>query len=143
MRHNVRPRMLVVAAALMAAMSCGGGSDTTAPPGADAAVGVYTLSTINGQQMPVTVQQSGNDKIEIMGGVVTLKEDRTFSDITQVRLTVGGTVTSETETASGSWTRQANTVQLNPTGFTAYSMTWDGGNRLTQLLGPFTLIYAK
>lgn len=144
MMHSVPARMLLVAIALTAAISCGGGSsDTTGPPAPDAAVGVYTLATINGQQLPVIVEQSGNDQVEVTQGVVTLKEDRTFSDITQVRLTVGGTVTTETETAAGSWTRQANTVQLNPTGFTAYSMTWDGSNRLTQLLGPFTLIYAK
>jgi hypothetical protein len=126
----------------MAAMSCGGGSDTTGPPLADAAVGVYTLATINSQQLPVIVQ-SGNEQVEITGGVVTLKEDRTFSDVTQLRITTGGAVTSETDAASGSWTRQANTVQFSPTGFAAYSMTWDGGNRLTQLIGNFTLIYAK
>jgi len=127
----------------MAAMACGGGSNTIAPPAVDAAVGVYTLSTINGQTMPVIVQQSGNDKVEITGGVVTLKEDRTFSDVTNARITVAGSVTSESDAASGTWTRQANTVQFVPTGFAAYSMTWDGSNRLTQSFEGFTLIYNK
>ena len=143
MRHNVRPRMLAVATALFAVMACGGGSDTTAPPGADAAVGVYTLVTINGQPMPVIVQGSGNDKIEVTGGAVTLKQDRTFSDITNARITAAGSATSESDTVSGTWTRQANTVQFAATGFMAYSMTWDGSNRLTQSFQGFTLIYLK
>lgn len=143
MRQHVRPRMLAVATALMAALACGGGSDTTAPPAVDGAVGVYTLSTINGQPMPVIVQQSGNDKVEITGGAVTLKADRTFSDVTNARLTVAGSVTSESDSASGTWTRQTNTVQFIPAGFMAYSMTWDGSNRLTQSFQGFTLIYVK
>lgn len=143
MKHNVRPRMLAVATVLLAAMACGGGSDTTSPPGVDAAVGVYTLTSINGQPMPVIVQESGNSKTEITGGVVTLKGDRTFTDVTNARITTGGNVTTESDGVSGSWTRQANTVQFAPTGFEAYSMTWDGSNRLTQTFQGFTLIYNK
>ena len=97
MRHNVRPRMLAVATALMAALACGGGIDTTAPPGADAAVGVYTLSSINTPAVARDVQQSGNDKLEITGGGVTPQEDRTFSDVTTARLTIAGSVTSESD----------------------------------------------
>lgn len=143
MMYIVRPRMLLVAMACTAAVSCGGGSDTIAPPAPDAAVGVYTLTTINGQALPVVIEQAGNDKAEITAGVVTLKADKTFTDITQVRVTVSGNVSSQTENAAGTWTRQVNTVQFTPAGFTAYSMTWDGGNRLTQVIDAFTLIYIK
>ncbi|MGH7709992.1 MAG: hypothetical protein ACREOG_01840 [Gemmatimonadaceae bacterium] len=139
-----RRRIIPAAIALVAAFGCGGGGDdSTGPPGPDVVVGLYTLATVNGQALPVVVDQLGNDKAEVTAGTVTLRADRTFTDITQVRLTIAGNVTNETETATGTWTRQTNTVQFNPTGFTAYSMTWDGANRLTQSVAELTLVYTK
>lgn len=137
-------RQSMLAAALAVMVGCG--SDDSTGPNENAVVGVYTLATINGQQLPVIVEQSGNDKAEITQGVVTLNANGTFSDVTQVRITVSGQVTMETETATGNWTRTASTVQFNPTnpaGSSAYTMTWDGDDRLTQVFGNFTLIYQK
>lgn len=127
---------------ILAATACGGGSDTTAP-NADGVVGVYALSTINAALLPQVVDQNGNDIAEVTQGIVTLKADKTFTDVIHLRLTVSGNVTTVADSTAGSWTRQGNTVTLNAVGFVPYQMTWDGSDRLTQLIDTLTLVYVK
>ena len=75
--------MRLVRSALLAGMAavslggCGGDSTGTDP---DAVVGVYTLITINGQLLPVIVDQVGDDIAEVTAGLVTLDADRSFDD---------------------------------------------------------------
>lgn len=141
MRGMVR-RSVATTLFMLAATACGGGSDTTAP-NADAVVGVYMLSTINGDALPQVVDQNGNDSAEVTQGIVTLKADKTFTDVIHLRLTVSGNVTTVADSTVGSWTRQGNTVTLNAVGFLPYQMTWNGSDRLTQLLDILTLEYVK
>jgi hypothetical protein len=142
MRGAVRTSV-VTTLLMLAAAACGGGSDTTAPPDADGVVGVYTLSTINGAMLPQVVDQNGNDTAEVTQGIVTLKADKTFTDVIHLRLTVSGNVTTVADSTVGSWTRQGNTVTLNAVGFVPYQMTWNGSDRLTQLVDILTLVYMK
>jgi hypothetical protein len=141
--RGIVPKSAIATLMLLAATACGGGSDTTAPPNADAVVGVYALSTINGGVLPQVVDQNGNDTAEVTQGVVTLKVDKTFTDVIHLRLTVSGNVTTVADSTVGSWTRQGNTVTLNAVGFVPYQMTWNGSDRLTQLLDILTLEYVK
>lgn len=144
MNRTLRKGALVALMGILAT-ACGGGDETTAP-NTDAAVGVYTLSTINGGSLPQVVETNGNDTAEITAGVVTLRADRTFSDVTQLRITISGNASIVSDSATGTWTRQGSTVQLNPTtptGLPAYSMTWDGTTRLTQIIDVLTFVYVK
>ncbi|HJU72752.1 MAG TPA: hypothetical protein VJ717_03330 [Gemmatimonadaceae bacterium] len=136
-----RQSMLALTLALLA--GCGD-DDSTGPD--EGIAGVYTLLTINGQQLPVVVQQQGSDRAEITQGSVTINENGTFTDVTQVRFTISGQVSNDTETASGTWTRTGSTLQFSPTspsGSTPYTMTWDGDDRLTQVFQGFTLVYER
>ena len=136
-------RQSMLAAALAVLAACG--DDSTAPDDEDVA-GVYTLLSINGQQLPAVVQQQGSDRAEITQGSITLNQNGTFTDVVQVRFTISGQVSSQTETATGNWTLNGTTVTLNPTspqGSTSYTMTWDGNDRLTQLFEGFTLVYGR
>ncbi|HSE51855.1 MAG TPA: hypothetical protein VLB00_06680 [Gemmatimonadales bacterium] len=135
LRNTLRAGALAVALA-----AC---SDSTGP-GTDDLVGSYDLITIDGASLPVIVDQIGEDKAEITMGTVTLDEDGIFGDVTEIRITEGGVVTTEVQSTQGTWTVSGSTVTFLPNdGSANYTMTWDGQLRLTQLFQGFTLVYEQ
>ncbi len=133
----------------IAAVALGGCKDSTGTD-ADAVAGVYTLVTIDGQQLPVIVDQVGNDIVELTAGTVTLDANGTFSDVTDLRFTESGVATTEVDAAQGNWTVVGTTVTFGPAdGSANYTMTWNGQDRLTQLFQPdpaqpgFILVYER
>ena len=135
LRNTLRAGVIAVALA-----AC---SDSTGPDTDDLA-GSYDLITIDGASLPVIVDQIGEDKAEITMGTVTLDEDGTFGDATELRITEGGVVSTEVQSTQGSWTVSGSTVTFVPNDGTAnYSMTWNGQNRLTQIFQGFTLVYER
>lgn len=134
-------RMALRAGVLMVALAAC--SDSTGPD-SDNLVGSYDLITVDGASLPVIVDQIGEDKAEITMGTVTLDEDGTFGDVTELRITEAGVVTTEVVSTQGTWTVSGSTVTFVPNdGSGNYSMTWDGQLRLTQLFQGFTLVYDK
>ena len=118
-------------------------SDSTGPD-TDDLVGSYDLITIDGASLPVIVDQIGEDIAEITMGTVTLDEDGTFGDATEIRITEGGVVTTEVQSTQGTWTVSGSTVTFVPNdGSGNYTMTWNGQLRLTQLFQGFTLVYER
>ena len=135
LRNTLRAGVIAVALA-----AC---SDSTGPS-PDQLVGLYNLFTIDGASLPVVVDQVGEDKAEVTMGTVTLDEDGTFGDVTELRITEGGVVTTEVQATQGTWTVSGSTVTFVPNdGSGNYSMTWNGQLRLTQLFQGFTLVYEK
>lgn len=136
-------RTILVAAVM--ALSLGACSDTTGSDDADDLDGVYTLQTIDGQLLPVIVDEQGEDFAEVTQGTVTIHADLTFDDVTVLRITESGVVTTETDAAAGTWSLLGRTVQFTPNDGSSgpYAMAWDGGNQLTQLFSGFTLVYRK
>jgi hypothetical protein len=130
--------------AVVMGFSLGACHDTAASTGPDAAVGVYTLQTIDGQPLPAIVDQVGNDIAEVTQGSVTLDGDMTFDDVTVLRITQAGVVSNETQAAAGTWTLSGRTLELNPSdGSGVYELTWDGNDELTQTFQGFTLVYRR
>ena len=135
LRNTLRAGAIAVALA-----AC---SDSTGPD-TDDLVGSYDLITIDGASLPVIVDQIGEDKAEITMGTVTLDEDGTFGDATELRITEGGVVTTEVQSTQGTWTVSGSIVSFVPNdGSGNYSMTWNGQLRLTQVFQGFTLVYEK
>jgi len=135
LRNTLRAGVIAVALA-----AC---SDSTGPDQNELA-GSYSLLTIDGASLPVIVDQVGEDKAEVTMGTVTLDEDGTFGDATELRITEGGVVTTEVQATQGTWTVSGSTVTFAPNdGSGNYSMTWNGQLRLTQLFQGFTLVYEK
>lgn len=134
----------ILVAAVMA-LSLGACTDTAAGNDADDLDGLYSLQTIDGQLLPVIVDEQGEDIAEVIQGTVTIHADLTFDDVTVLRITESGVVTTETDAATGTWSLAGRTVQFSPNDGTSgpYVMEWDGGNQLTQLFGGFTLVYRK
>ena len=135
LRNTLRAGVIAVALA-----AC---RDSTGPD-TDELVGSYNLFTIDGASLPVIVDQIGEDKAEITMGTVTLDENGTFGDATEIRVTEGGVVTTEVQSTQGTWTVSGSTVTFVPNdGSGNYTMTWNGQLRLTQLFEGFTLVYEK
>ena len=127
----------------MAALALGGCSDSTGTD-IDTVAGVYTLVTIDGQQLPVIVSQTVNEIVEITAGEVSLDGNLTFDDITNLRLTQSGAVTTEVDATTGAWALNGSTVVFTPNDNSGgYTMTWNGQDRLTQIFQGLTLVYER
>jgi hypothetical protein len=125
-----------------AAIACGG-DDSTGP--STSIAGTYTLRTVNGGNLPYTLIQIGQDKLEIIAGAISLNADNTFSDRITIRTTEGGIPDEEEFIAVGTYTVNGNTVTLTESGSgDRYSLA-HSGNTLTQIEDEFdvTFVYRK
>ena len=104
---------------------------------------MYALLTVDGQPLPFLYLQIGEDKVEFLDGTVHLNADKTFIDATTLRITELGVVTTEVDQADGFWELSGSTVNFIQSDLGAYSMVWDGSDRLTQVVEGPTLIYQK
>ena len=132
----MRPAALTVALAVGLLAGCGN------PTGPEAIAGNYTLRTINGQDLPFTIEAALLDgKIELAAGSLRINSDNTFSLSLTLATTEGGTTTSETETTTGSYTLNETAITLTSDGETVTgSIT---GNTLTLIDEGLTFVYQK
>jgi hypothetical protein len=99
---------LVMGLVLASAAAC---TDSTGPGAAIS--GTFTLSTVGGQGLPVTLQQSGTTRTELTAGSFTFNADHTFSNTLTTRTTTGGTPASQTTTDGGTYATSGDRVTLN------------------------------
>ena len=110
-------------------VGCGGG-DSTGPN--DSVAGVYSLRTVNGANLPFVLIQVGADKVEITADVLTLTDAGSFTEITTIRTTTNGQVSTTTEADAGSYTRSG----------TAITATYNSGGTATGTIGGGTITVA-
>ena len=113
------------------------GDDEPSGPGASVA-GTYNLSTVNGDPIPSTVYE-GSDlgfyyKVEVVSGVLTLRANGTFDDVTTIRETEGTSAPeSSVVQASGTFVRAGNTLTLTEQeSGEPYTLTVQGDGSLVQ-----------
>ncbi|HEX2168143.1 MAG TPA: hypothetical protein VHG09_12995 [Longimicrobiales bacterium] len=136
----MRRLMTIMAAAfLMPLIACG--DEDPADPTIEAS-GTYTLRSINGQDLPVTVLQIGADMVEVLDGEIRLNTDHTFSDSTTLRITEGGQVSTDVESLRGTYVQSSTSVTLTPTGGAAYALALSD-DVLTQTVGQYVLVYRR
>jgi len=127
-------RSLFFLAALAVLPACG---DSTGPN--RTVTGNYSLISVNGVLVPVTFSVEQFFTLRITAGTLTLNSDNTFSASATYEQTPagGGPKTTNTETCTGTYTMNGNTVTFTEaTGTGAncggvYTGTWDGENTLT------------
>jgi hypothetical protein len=138
----MRRLMTVLAAAIVLPLTACG--DDSSPTEEAAAVsGTYTLRTINGEDLPVTIDQVGDDFAEVIHGSVTFHADSLFTDSVTFRYTIEGEVTVEEDAISGTYEQNGSAVVLTPSDDSGtYSMSVSG-NTLTQTFAQFALVYRK
>ena len=101
-RINMRKLLLLLLALLIPLAACG--DDGVGPDNDDA--GTYALQNVDGSPLPAVLVSAGvNYRLEVTAAQITLNADRSFSSSFNYRQTVGGTVTTETENASGKYVR--------------------------------------
>jgi hypothetical protein len=140
----LRSTKVLLAGLLVLSVACGGESVAPEDPPDDPVIGDYTLQTINNLPLPVVIEDDGIITVEITAGVVNIFPDGTFNDITDLRITDGGQVSTFVDTGLGTWSRTANVITFTLSGGAgSYAMTWDGGDRLSQLFDGDQLVYER
>jgi hypothetical protein len=134
-------RNLLLAASVVVLGACE--SDSTGP--AAQIEGTYTLSTLDGQTLPaIFVEIDADNRIEILSGVIVLNSNGTFTDQTDVRLTIDGEVTTEDEDASGTYTVSGNTITFTTTEGGTYSAVINtAAGTITQNVEGRVLVYTR
>ncbi len=133
--------MSLILAVLPNVVACSGG-DSTAPTQTSVA-GTWTLRTINGSGLPFTVVQVGADKVEITSDVLTVASGGAFTQLTTVRITEGGRVTTETIPDAGNYGLNGTAVSFT---FNSDGSTGTGtlsGSTLTVASSGFSQVYQK
>src|SRR6185436_17936516 len=85
-------RLRIALASLLFAIACG--SDSTTGPTAVSLAGTWNLQSINGSSLPFVIAQTGANKAELVSDVVTVVSTGSFTEITTVRSTINGQVTT-------------------------------------------------
>jgi hypothetical protein len=126
---------------LVATMACGGDSPTQ--PTATSVAGTWRLQTINGTALPYVVAQTGADKVELTSDVITAVPSGSFTQLTTVRVTQNGQVSTQSLPDAGSYTLNGSAVTFtfNSDGSTGTGSI--GGNTLTVTSDGLALIYRK
>src|SRR5512143_4101235 len=107
-RLHCRPVLGILLTVAM--LACG---DSTSPETID---GTYALRTINGQTLPVVLQQDATSKNEVTAGAITVGPGTAWTISLTVRSTLGADVSLFTNTLAGTWTRSGEKVTLTATG---------------------------
>lgn len=134
-------RRLLSLALVFAAIACG--SDNSTTPTQASVAGTWTLKTVNGSPLPVTLATSPA-KIELLSDVVTATANGTWTSSQQVRTTIGTQATTSTTNDAGTYTLSGNNVAIlsSSAGSTAQAGTLNG-NTLTLVTSAGTWVFQK
>src|SRR5262245_12353114 len=105
-------RRLAVASVAVGVIGCGGDGRVPSAPSDDDITGQYSLSTVNGQDLPYLMDEQEAYKIELTGDFVTLAASGSFTQMTRVRVTEGGVATTEYRPDAGTWTRSGTAITV-------------------------------
>lgn len=106
MTHVLRT---LAALALTAVAACGG-SDGPTGVTPDQIAGTYSLQTVNGQSLPLTLPVGPDETITLRSGSVTLNADRSCSHQHDVAYTADGTTTSDNTPVPCTYSVNGNTI---------------------------------
>lgn len=116
-------RLVAVLCALLVTSACSESTSISTTTG-----GSFTLSTVNGNDLPAVETQSGGNRTEVLSGSVSLKTDGSWTLALTKRLTTAaGTTTNSTQTDSGTWTQNNGAVLLTSNTGAAISGTLFAG----------------
>ena len=125
---------------LAAAVACG--SDSSTQPTTTSIAGTWDLTSVNGTALPFVINQTGTDKLELVGDVVTATATGTYTESFSFRETLNGVVTTTTEPDNGTYTINGNAITLNSS--TNGSITGAlSGNTFTLVDQGFVFLFTK
>lgn len=96
-------------------------------PKQETARGRYTLRTINAQNLPFIMSQSGADRVEVTPGTLMVNADLTFRETVGVRTIQNGGVSTGEQTTSGTYKQVGGRIDFIPSTGGSYTGTVDAG----------------
>lgn len=97
--------------------------------------GVYTLTSVDNEPLPVIIEQTSFDRTEIVEGYIELDQSGRYTDVIVYGITTNdGFYDEELDQATGSYEVSSGRVYFYPDQGQAYDMAWSG-NALTQTFG--------
>jgi hypothetical protein len=135
-------RRFVTLFILLAAVACGGSDSPTAPTSASVA-GTWNLQSINGSALPFVIAQTGANKAEVLSDVLSVVATGSFTQITTLRTTVNGVVTTQSAADAGSYSLNgtAATFTFNSDGSVGTGQV--SGGTLTVTTTGLVYVYKK
>ena len=125
---RIRSSLCALSAAALLAVGCGG--DSTAPDLSH--VGAYTMTSIDGQPLPLNISDDPTLIVTVQEGTLTLSRNNTFTQGTTVDVVFNGAIQpTQTFFCSGTYRRAGN----NFTFATAASADCDAGSATGTLAG--------
>jgi hypothetical protein len=134
----VNPKAFLALLGVLVLGACGG--DTFTGVNGDAS-GTYTLRSIAGKPVPLTVSTGASSTVTYKSGSLTMNTGNTFSETLDTDQTVSGVVTSATSTCLGTYSQRGNdfsfseSASADPNCGFSYSGFWDGSNAFTVNFG--------
>ena len=131
------PKAWVAVAMLVAAAACGSNDSTSPPLGAS---GTWSLQTINGTALPVTIG-SGSQAVSVISSTLTISSNGNYNEVVTLRPLGAASNTIFTEIGTWSFTNGVVTFNDQTDGITYTGSI--SGNSLTENTGGFVSVYAR
>lgn len=77
--------------------------------------GVYALSTVNGEGLPLLMDQNDTASVQLVRGAITLGSDSSFLDVITVQFDAPSGSTVQDDTITGVYSLSGTTVLFQPT----------------------------
>jgi hypothetical protein len=124
-------RRLAGGAFTIFALACGGDSITAT----SAVAGTYSLQTVNGAALPVTLTDTVNgvqaQYTFLAPSSFLLGTDKSVRIVTTVRFVYGTIDEVESDTSVGTYALNGQQLTFSQPGSTSFTGTWNGSNMLT------------
>jgi len=134
-------RSIFAGLALATLAACGGESPTA--PSGPAVSGSWTMRTVNGTPLPVSLILADGTQIIARSSVLTLTGDRsgTYQEVITFSFTATPNLTSAVS-ETGTWTVAGNIISFATSDGDHYTGTVTG-NTLTEVVGGFAQVYSR
>jgi hypothetical protein len=133
-------RALAVIAVLGLLTACG--SDSSTQPTGNSIAGTWVLQTANGSALPFVYSQQGANKAEVVSDIATVDTHGAYTQITQIRLTINGQVTTQSVSDAGTYTLNGTAIVLRSNDGSSVTGSVSG-NTFTLAIDGVAYIYKK
>ena len=111
-------------------------------PTSNSIAGAWALQTVNGATLPFTYSQQGANKAEVLSDVATADAQGAYTQLTQVRLTINGQVTTQSVSDTGTYTVKGTALVLRSNDGSSVTASLSG-NTFTLAIDGVAYVYKK
>jgi hypothetical protein len=126
-------------ALLLPALVLAAGCGDDGPTGPSDITGTYVLDSVLGESLPVTVQETADLHLELLGSVLEVSAGGTFTETSSYRETTAAGAELFDEVTTGTWTHSGTRVTFSTTD----GNTLEGTVSATRLTLVASLVFLK